>query len=49
MSERKYNIGDKVKIQTQNDKGWVWYDCEIIDRERKQVHIDDRTFDCIID
>lgn len=37
--KRKYNIGDKVKIQTQNDKGWVWYDCEIVDSERKQIYI----------
>ena len=39
MSERKYNIGDKVKIQTQNDKGLVWYDCEIIGSTRGQIYI----------
>lgn len=39
LVKRKYNIGDKVKIQTQNDKGLVYYDCEIIDCERKQVYI----------
>jgi hypothetical protein len=39
LVKRKYNIGDKVKIQTQNDKGWVWYDCEIIDCERKQIYV----------
>ena len=37
--KRKYNIGDKVKIQTQNDKGLVFFICEIIDCERKQVYI----------
>ena len=37
--KRKYNIGDKVKIQTVNDNGWVWYDCIIIDSERKQIYI----------
>ena len=37
--KRKYNIGDKVKIQTQNDKGWVWYDCEIIDSKRVQMYV----------
>lgn len=37
--KRKYNIGDKVKIQTQNDNGWVWYDCEIIDSKRVQMYI----------
>lgn len=39
MSERKYNIGDKVKIQTQNDDGIVYYDCEIIDSERVQMYV----------
>ena len=39
LAKRKYNIGDKVKIQTQNDKGLIYYDCEIIDCERKQVYI----------
>ena len=34
LAKRKYNIGDKVKIQTQNDKGLVWYDCEIIGSTR---------------
>lgn len=34
LVKRKYNIGDKVKIQTQNYKGLVWYDCEIIDSTR---------------
>ena len=37
--KRKYNIGDKVKIQTQNDKGLVFFICEIIDCEREQVYI----------
>ena len=37
--KRKYNIGDKVKIQTTNDDGIVYYDCEIIGYERKQVYI----------
>ena len=37
--KRKYNIGDKVKIQTQNDKGLVWYDCEIIGSTREQIYI----------
>ena len=39
LAKRKYNIGDKVKIQTTNDDGIVSYDCEIIDCERKQVYI----------
>ena len=39
LVKRKYNIGDKVKIQTQNDKGLVWYDCEIIDSTREQIYI----------
>lgn len=39
LAKRKYNIGDKVKIQTQNDKGLVFFICEIIDCERKQVYI----------
>ena len=34
LAKRKYNIGDEVKIQTQNDKGLVWYDCEIIGSTR---------------
>lgn len=37
--KRKYNIGDKVKIKTQNDKGWVWYDCEIIGSKRVQMYV----------
>ena len=39
LAKRKYNIGDKVKIQTQNDKGLVFFICEIIDCKRKQVYI----------
>lgn len=39
--KRKYNIGDKVKIQTANDDGIVYHDCEIIDCERKQVYINE--------
>ena len=39
LVKRKYNIGDKVKIQTQNDKGLVWYDCEILDSTREQIYI----------
>ena len=38
MSE-KYNIGDKVKIQTVNDTGIVYYDCEIIDSKRVQMYV----------
>ena len=34
LVKTKYNIGDKVKIQTQNYKGLVWYDCEIIGSTR---------------
>ena len=37
--KRKYNIGDKVKIQTQNDKGLIWYECEIIDSKRVQMYV----------
>ena len=37
--KRKYNIGDKVKIQTTNDDIIVYYDCEIIGFQRKQVYI----------
>lgn len=37
--KRKYNIGDKVKIQTQNDDGIVYYDCEIIDSKRVQMYV----------
>ena len=39
LVKTKYNIGDKVKIQTQNYKGLVWYDCEIIGFQRKQIYI----------
>ena len=39
IAKRKYNIGDKVKIQTTNDNGIVYYDCEIIDCERKQIYV----------
>ena len=39
LVKRKYNIGDKVKIQTTNDDIIVYYDCEVIGCERKQVYI----------
>ena len=39
LAKRKYNIGDKVKIQTTNNNGIVYYDCEIIDYERKQIYV----------
>ena len=39
IAKRKYNIGDKVKIQTTNNNGIVHYDCEIIDCERKQIYV----------
>ena len=39
LVKRKYNIGDKVKIQTTNNNGIVYYDCEIIDCERKQIYV----------
>lgn len=37
--KRKYNIGDKVKIQTVNDTGIVYYDCEIINSKRVQMYV----------
>ena len=43
LVKRKYNIGDKVKIQTTNDDGIVYYDCEIIDCERKQIYINGKS------
>jgi len=39
LVERKYNIGDKVKIQTINDNRIVYYDCEIIDSKRVQMYV----------
>ena len=39
LVKRKYNIGDKVKIQTTNNDIIVYYDCEIIGFQRKQVYI----------
>ena len=41
--KRKYNIGDKVKIQTTNNDIIVYYDCEIIGYERKQVYINGKS------
>lgn len=37
--KREYNIGDKVKIQTFNDTGIVYYDCEIVDSKRVQMYV----------
>ena len=39
LVKRKYNIGDKVKIQTTNNDIIVYYDCEIIGFQRKQIYI----------
>lgn len=39
LVKRKYSIGDKVKIQTTNNDIIVYYDCEIIGFQRKQVYI----------
>ena len=37
--KRKYDIGEKVEIQTVDDNGIVCYDCEIIGCERKQIYV----------
>ena len=39
LAKRKYNIGEQVKIQTVDDTGIVYYDCEVIDSKRVQMYV----------